>query len=47
MAWNKNRSSYTSGVTQVATHSNGVSSGLTLKIVIVADSGKYQCRVTY
>ena len=37
---------YTLGVTQVTTHSNGVSSSLTLNRATVADSGKYRCRST-
>ncbi|XP_065918194.1 contactin-3-like isoform X2 [Dysidea avara] len=45
ITWEKDRRSYTSGVTQV-THSNGVSSSLTLNRARVADSGKYRCRAT-
>ncbi|XP_065918156.1 contactin-3-like isoform X3 [Dysidea avara] len=44
--WEKDRRSYTLGVTQVTTHSNGVSSSLTLNRATVADSGKYRCRAT-
>ena len=44
ITWEKDRRSYSSGVTQ--THSNGVSSSLTLNRTIVADSGKYRCRAT-
>ena len=44
ITWEKDRNLYTSGVTQ--THSNGVSSSLTLNRARVADSGKYQCRAT-
>jgi len=46
ITWEKDRRSYTSGGTQVAAHSNGVSSSLTLNRATVADSGKYRCRVT-
>ena len=46
ITWEKDRRSYTSGVTQVTTHSNGVSSSLTLNRATVADSGKYRCRAT-
>ena len=46
ISWEKDRRSYTSGVTQVTTHSNGVSSSLTLNRATVADSGKYRCRAT-
>ena len=45
ITWEKDRRSYTSGVTQV-TYSNGVSSSLTLNRARVADSGKYRCRAT-
>ena len=45
ITWEKDRRSYTSGVTQV-THSNGVSSSLTLNRARVADSGKYRCNAT-
>ena len=41
-----NRRLYTSGVTQVTTHSNGVSSSLILNTTTVANSGKYRCRAT-
>ena len=46
ITWEKDRKSHTSGVTQVTTHSNGVSSSLTLNTATVADSGKYRCRAT-
>ena len=46
ITWEKDRRSFTSDVTQVTTHSNGVSSSLTLDRTTVADSGKYQCRAT-
>jgi len=46
ISWEKDRTSYTSGVTQVTTHSNGVSSSLTLNRATVTDSGKYRCRAT-
>ena len=46
ITWEKDRRSYTSGVTQVTTHSNGVSSSLTLKRARVGNSGKYRCRAT-
>ena len=46
ITWEKDRKSYTSDVTQVTTHSNGVSSSLILNRATVADSGKYQCRAT-
>ena len=46
ITWEKDRRSFTSGVTQVTTHSIGVSSGLTLYRARVADSGKYRCRAT-
>ena len=42
--WEKDGVSYSSGVTQ--THSNGVSSSLTLNRATIADSGKYRCRAT-
>ena len=45
ITWEKDRRSYTSGVTQV-THSNGVSSSLTLKRARMANSGKYRCIAT-
>jgi len=44
ITWEKDRRSYNSGVTQVTTHSNGMSSSLTLNRATVADSGKYRCR---
>ena len=44
ITWEKDGISYSSGVTQ--THSNGVSSSLTVNRTTVADSGKYQCRAT-
>jgi len=44
IAWEKDRRSYSSGATQ--THSNGVSSSLTLNRATVVDSGKYRCRAT-
>ena len=44
--WEKDRQLYTSGVTEVTTHSNGVSSSLTLNRARVADSGKYRCNAT-
>ena len=46
ITWEKDRRSYTSGVTQVTTHSNGVSSSLILNTTTVANSGKYRCRAT-
>ncbi|XP_065918202.1 receptor-type tyrosine-protein phosphatase S-like isoform X7 [Dysidea avara] len=46
ITWEKDRKSYTSGVIQVITHSNGNSSSLTLNRARVADSGKYRCRAT-
>ena len=46
ITWEKDRRSYTSGVTQVTRYSNGVSSSLTLNRATVADSGKYRCRAT-
>ena len=46
ITWEKDRRSYTSGVTQVTIHSNGVSSSLTLNRARVADSGKYRCNAT-
>jgi len=46
ITWEKDRRSYTSGVTQVTTLSNGVSSSLTVNRAKVADSGKYRCRAT-
>jgi len=46
ISWEKDRRSYTSGVIQVTTHSNGVNSSLTLNRATVADSGKYRCRAT-
>jgi len=46
ISWEKDRRSYTSGGTQVTTHSNGVSSNLTLIRATVTDSGKYRCRAT-
>ena len=44
ITWEKDRRYYSSGVIQ--THSNGVSSSLTLNRATVADSGKYRCRAT-
>ena len=44
ITWEKDRRSFSSGVT--LTHSNGVSSTLTLNRARVADSGKYRCRAT-
>jgi len=46
ITWEKDRRSYTLGVTQVTTHNNGVSSSLTLNRATVADSGKYRCNTT-
>ena len=46
ITWEKDRRLYTSGATQVTTHSNGVSSSLILNKARVTDSGKYQCRAT-
>jgi len=46
ITWEKDRRSNSSGVTQVTTHSNGVSSNLTLNRATVTDSGKYRCRAT-
>ena len=46
ITWEKDRRSYTLGVTQVTTHSNGMNSSLTLNRATVADSGKYRCRST-
>ena len=46
ITWEKDRGSYTSGVIQDTTHSNGVSSSLTLNKAKVTDSGKYRCRAT-
>ena len=46
ITWEKNRRSYNLSGTQVTTHSNGVSSSLTLNKVTVADSGMYRCNVT-
>ena len=44
IVWEKDRRYYSSAVTQ--THSNGVSSSLTLNRATVTDSGKYRCRAT-
>jgi len=46
ISWEKDGRSYNSGVMQVTTHSNGVSSSLTLNRATVVDSGKYRCRAT-
>ena len=46
ITWEKNRISYISRGTQVTTHSNGVSSSLTLNRTTVVDSGKYWCKAT-
>jgi len=44
--WEKDRKLYTSGIINIATHSNGVGSTLVLNRAMVNDSGKYRCRVT-
>jgi len=46
IAWEKDRKLYASGITNIITHSNGVSSTLVLNRATVNDSGKYRCRVT-
>lgn len=46
ISWEKDGKSYTSGVSQVTKHSNGMSSSLTLNKATVAVSGKYRCRAT-
>ena len=46
ITWEKDGRSYTSGVTEVTTLSNGVNSSLTLSIARVSNSGKYRCRAT-
>ena len=46
ITWEKDRRSYTLGVTKVTAHNNGISSSLTLNRATVADSGKYRCRAT-
>jgi len=46
ITWEKDRRSHTSGVTQVTTYSDGVSSSLTLNRATVVDSGKYRCRAS-
>jgi len=46
ITWEKDRRSYTSGVTQDTRRNNGVSSSLTLNRARVTDSGKYRCRAT-
>ena len=44
ITWEKDRRLYTSGFTQVTTHSNGMSSSVTLSRATVANSGMYRCR---
>jgi len=50
ITWEKDRTSYTSGVTQVTTYittqRNGVSSSLTLNGARITDSGNYRCKAT-
>ena len=46
VTWERNRALYSSGNVQNTTHSNGVSSSLTIDKARVKDSGKYRCRAT-
>jgi len=46
IVWEKDRKLYTSGIINITTHSNGVSSTLILNRATVIHSGKYRCRVT-
>ena len=46
ITWEKNGEQYNSGSVVNTTHSNGVSSSLTINRVTVKDSGKYSCRAT-